>query len=389
MKTAVMYGAGNIGRGFLGQLLSESGYEVVFVDVNDEVVARLDADRAYPIRVVSNAGARETIVRNVRAVHGKDREGVAAAVAGADLMATAVGVNALPRIAAPVASGLHARWAAGNPAPLDILICENLIDANRYLARLVAEALPEAERAWLDARVGFVEASIGRMVPVMTPEMQEGNPLRVWVEEYAELPVDRDGFRGPVPSIRGLVPFSPFGLYIQRKLFIHNMGHALVAYLGQPKGCRYVWEAVADADILRVARAAMTESAGALAAEHGVPLEGLVAHVEDLLARFGNRQLGDTVERVGRDLSRKLAPGDRMIGALRCCLLNGIRPVNVCLGIAAALRFRDPVPGPVSDHLRAGGPEAVLEQVCGLARGSWEWEEILSRHREMQTAAGR
>ncbi len=384
-----MYGAGNIGRGFLGPLLSGSGYEVVFVDVNDAVVARLNADRAYPVRVVSNAGARETMIRDVRAVHGSDREGVTAAIAGADLLATAVGVNALPGIAGPIASGLHARWAAGNPAPLDILICENLIDANHHLKRLVGDALPEAERGWLDARAGFVEASIGRMVPVMTPEMQEGNPLRVWVEEYAELPVDRDGFRGPIPPIRGLVPFTPFAFYIHRKLFIHNMGHALVAYLGQPKGYRYVWEAVGDPEILRVARAAMTESARALAAEHGVPLQELAAHVEDLLQRFGNRQLGDTIDRVGRDLSRKLAPGDRMIGALRCCLRNGIEPVNVCLGIAAALRFRDPVPGPASLHLRAGGPEEVLERICQLARGSWEWEEILSRHRAMQAAAGR
>jgi mannitol-1-phosphate 5-dehydrogenase len=380
-----MYGAGNIGRGFVGQLLSDSGYEVVFVDVNDAVVARLNADRAYPVRVVSNAGARETMVGNVRAVHGRDLDGVAAAIAGADLLATAVGVGALSHVAGPIAAGLHLRWSAVVPAPLDIIICENLIDANRYLRQLVGEALPEPERPWLDARAGFVEASIGRMVPVMTPEMQEGNPLRVWVEEYAELPVDRDAFRGPIPPVRGLVPFSPFGLYIQRKLFIHNMGHALVAYLGQPKGYRYVWEAVADVEILQVARAAMTESARALAAEHCVALEGLTAHIEDLLARFGNRQLGDTLERVGRDLSRKLAPGDRLIGALRCCLRNGIEPVNVCHGIAAALRFPDPVPGPVPLLLQAGGPEEVLEQVCQLARGSWEWGQILSRYRALAT----
>jgi mannitol-1-phosphate 5-dehydrogenase len=386
LKTAVMYGAGNIGRGFLGQLLSESGYEVVFVDVDDAVVARLNADRAYPVRIVSNAGARERMIRNVRAVHGRDRDGVAAAIAGADLMATAVGVNALPHVAGPLAAGLRARWAAGNAAPLDIIICENLIDANRYLKRLVGEALPEPERPWLDARVGFVEASIGRMVPVMTPEMQEGNPLRVWVEEYAELPVDRDGFRGPIPPVRDLVPFSPFGFYIHRKLFIHNMGHALVAYLGQPRGYRYVWETVADADILRVARAAMTESARALAAEHGVALEGLTAHIEDLLARFANRQLGDTLDRVGRDLSRKLARDDRMIGALRCCLRNGIQPVNVCLGIAAALRFQDPVPGPLSLQRRTGGPEEILERVCQITPGSWEWEQILSGYRAMVTA---
>lgn len=381
MKTAVMYGAGNIGRGFIGQLLSQSGYEVVFVDVNDAVVAKLNADRRYPIRFVSNARTHEIEVENVRAVHGLDLERVAVEIARAEVMATAVGVNVLPRIAAPIAQGLARRWAEGNAAPLNIVICENLIDANRYLKELVGEALGEAERAWLGDRVGFVEASIGRMVPVMSPEMQEGNLLRVWVEEFGEVPVDRDGFRGEIPAIRNLVPVSPFALYIHRKLFIHNMGHAITAYLGQRKGYRYVWEAVEDEEIARTTRAAMMESAQALAVEHGVPLAGLEAHVEDLLARFGNRQLGDTLDRVGRDLSRKLAPGDRLIGALNVCLRNGVEPRSICAGVAAALRFQDPAAGQVSALLSEHGPEEVLERVCGLARGSWAWERILESYR--------
>jgi mannitol-1-phosphate 5-dehydrogenase len=381
VTTAVMYGAGNIGRGFIGQLLSESGYEVVFVDVNEAVVARLNADRAYPVRLVSSAGAREIQVRNVRAVDGRDRGAVASAIADAALMATAVGVNVLPRIAGHIADGLQRRWLGGEAAPLDILICENLVDANRRLESLVSEALPETLRAELGRRVGFVETSIGRMVPVMSPAMQEGNPLRVWVEEYAELPVDRDGFRGPIPSIRNMVPFSPFTLYVHRKLYIHNMGHALTAYLGQPKGYRLVWEAIGDEQVRRAVRGAMMESARALALEHDVPLAGLEAHVEDLLERFGNRQLGDTIDRVGRDLPRKLAPNDRLIGALRTCLRHGIRPVNICAGIAAALRFRDPADRSVERKLEEGGAEGVLEELCGLGRDSWEWSEILRQHR--------
>lgn len=382
-----MYGAGSIGRGFIGQLLSESGYEVVFVDVNDALVARLNADRVYPLRFVSNGGAREIQVRGVRAVHGRDREAVAAAIAGADLMATAVGVGVLPRVAGFIAAGLERRWSKAGAAPLDVIICENLIDANQHLRRLVSEALPEPQRAWLEERVGFVEASIGRMVPVMTPDMQEGNPLRVWVEEYQELPVDRDAFRGPLPAVRSLVPFSPFRFYIQRKLFIHNLGHALTAYLGQRKGYRFVWEAAGDAEVRRTARGAMMESARALAAEHGVALRDLEAHVDDLLARFDNRLLGDTLDRVGRDLPRKLGPEDRLVGALRACVRNGVEPDDVCTGIAAALVFRDPAGPEIARRLAAEGPEAVLEQVCGLTPGSREWRRILERYR-LAAAAG-
>jgi mannitol-1-phosphate 5-dehydrogenase len=379
-KTAVMYGAGNIGRGFIGQLLSESGYEVVFVDIDDALVARLNSERAYPLRFVSNSGARELRVENVRAVRALDGAGVAKAIAEASVMATAVGAPALPSIGTAIGGGLSRRWADGNLVPLNILICENLAGAGGVLRTLVAAALDERERAFLDERVGFVETSIGRMVPVMSPEMQEGDPLRIWAEGYAKLPVDRDGFRGAIPDIRNMVPHRPFAFHLQRKLYIHNMGHALTAYLGQQRGYRLVAQAVADPDVLATCRAAMMESAQALAREHGVDLAQLVAHVEDLLERFGNRALGDTLDRVGRDLRRKLAPGDRLIGALGACLRNGVEPRAICTGVAAALRFRDPVAGPVSILLGERGPEAVLEDLCGIAPGSWAWERILEAY---------
>jgi mannitol-1-phosphate 5-dehydrogenase len=295
-------------------------------------------------------------------------------------MATAVGAPALPSIGTAIGGGLSRRWADGNRVPLNILICENLAGAGGVLRTLVAAALDEHERAFLDERVGFVETSIGRMVPVMSPEMQEGDPLRIWAEEYAKLPVDRDGFRGAIPDIRNMVPHRPFAFHLQRKLYIHNMGHALTAYLGQQRGYRLVAQAVADPDVLATCRAAMMESAQALAREHGVDLAELVAHVEDLLERFGNRALGDTLDRVGRDLRRKLAPGDRLIGALGACLRNGVEPRAICTGVAAALRFRDPVAGPVSILLGERGPEAVLEDLCGIAPGSWAWKRILEAY---------
>ena len=296
-----MYGAGNIGRGFIGQILSQSGYEVVFIDVNQQLVDQMNQDHAYPIRVVSDSGNEEIIVEHIRAVSGQDLDAVAREISQADLMATAVGVNILPRIARPIALGLKQRWQNQNLAPLDIIICENLINANHHLAGLIRQELEETAKDCLEKYVGFVEASIGRMVPVMTPEMQAGNILRVCVEKYATLPVDKDGFKGEIPDLVNLVPYSPFGFYIQRKLYIHNMGHAVTAYLGARKGCQYIWQAIQDEEIKAITRCAMLQSATALAREHNADLHALQAHVADLIERFGNRQLGDTIERVGRD----------------------------------------------------------------------------------------
>lgn len=380
MKRAVMYGAGNIGRGFIGQLFSESGYEVAFIDVNKEVLAKLNADRKYPVMILTGKEIREITVTNVRGVSGIDMEAVVAEIAQADIMATAVGVNVLPRIAKPIAQGLITRWRLGNFNPLNIIICENLLNANHYLAELIKSELNEEQKLKFDELIGLVEASIGRMVPVMTPQMQDGNIVRVCVEEYGELPVDRAAFKGEIPSIKNMKPFSPFDFYIQRKLYIHNMGHALTAYLGKLKGYNYIWEAIMDPYIKYAVSKAMQDLAVAMSKEHGFELDTILNHVDDLIYRFGNKQLGDTVNRVGNDTRRKLAPSDRMIGAASLCISHGINPSYICLGIAAAMKFNTEqdlnIKGAYSIATYEG-PEAVLKNLCGLSPQDLLWNNIL------------
>jgi len=373
VKKAVMYGAGNIGRGFIGKLFSETGYEVVFIDINPVILERLNSDRRYPVRIMADGEYKEEIVDNVRAVSAADVDQVAAEIASADIMATAVGVNVLPKIAKPIASGLHKRWEGGNFSPLNIIICENMLDANHYLSKLIKQELSEKDREYFEEKVGLVEASIGRMVPIMTPKMQDGNPLRVWVEPYCELPVDKDGFKGEIPEIKNMVPFTPFDFYIQRKLFMHNMGHVTVAYLGFLKGYSYIWEAVKNPVIKLIALRALQESSTAMSQEHNVTLKSLLEHADDLVYRFGNKLLGDTVERVGKDPVRKLSENDRLIGAAKLCLKQGISPVFISLGIAAGFMFapkNDESAARVQAVMAEKGIETALRDFCNLDASS-------------------
>jgi mannitol-1-phosphate 5-dehydrogenase len=103
-----------------------------------------------------------------------------------------------------------------------------------------------------------------------------------------------------------------------------------------------IWQAVRDPKIAAVARAALSESAEALNKKHGVSLPELQAFSEDLMARFDNPLLGDTVARVGRDPVRKLAPEDRLVGAANTCVEQGVTPRQICRGIAAGLLFTAP-----------------------------------------------
>lgn len=386
MKKAVMYGAGNIGRGFIGQLFSESGYEVVFIDVNIEVVNQLNQDKKYPVRILTGMDIKEVIVSPVRGVNGNNLEEVAKEIESADILATAVGVNVLPRIIKPLVEGLKRRWQIKNTNPLNIIICENLLGANHYLAQLIMQELDEKQKINFVKSVGLVEASVGRMVPVMTPEMQEGNILRSCVEEYCELPVDKDGFIGEIPPIKNMLPWSPFDYYIERKLFIHNMGHAMTAYLGKLRGFNCIWEAIGDPVIKLAVLRAMQDSAKALSKKHGIELEIILDHVEDLIYRFGNKQLGDTVNRVGNDTQRKLSPNDRLIGAANLCTLHNIDPVSICMGIAAAMKFDSKQNGSLSEVqsiIQTEGPAGVLRKICGLCEDNLIWDIILELYRSI------
>jgi len=365
-KKAIMYGAGNIGRGFIGALLSKSGYQVTFIDVAKPVVDALHQRGSYPVRILSDEGFSDEIIKHVDAIDGNDAAAVAEAIANADIMATAVGANILKFIVPNIAAGLKLRFAQ-TEAPLNIIICENLMDANKVVEGMLKERLTTDEQQLFDERVGLVEASIGRMVPVQTPKMQDGDLLRVCVERYGYLPVDRDAFRGKIPQITSMVPFSPFDFYIRRKLYIHNLGHATTAYLGLYTSKELIFESIDNADTYAIVLNAMLESAEALAKKYSVSLPDVMRHIQDLLFRFTNRALKDTCARVGADIKRKLAPQDRLIGAATLCMEQGITPAFLCVGAAgAAYEYLK------QNNLEQTRENAIetLKQLSGLTQGT-------------------
>jgi mannitol-1-phosphate 5-dehydrogenase len=373
--TLLQFGAGNIGRSFIGQLFARAGYEVCFVDVDPCILEALNTRHEYVVEIRDEPPG-QMVIRGVRGVDARDADAVVAEIVRADIAGTAVGSGVLPRLYPVLARAVEARAARGRP-PLDVILCENLRNAAAAVREGLAALLPE----WfpLDGALGLVETSVGKMVPLMSESDRARDPLLVYAEAYNTLICDAAGFRNGVPPVPGLDAKARMAPYVDRKLFVHNLGHAAAAYIGnvQCPDARLLWEVVDDPVLRAAAREAMSEGGRALMAEYPGEFthQGIDDHIDDLLRRFGNRALGDTIYRVGRDLPRKLARDDRLVGALLLGHRHGVAMDATALAAACALHFgaTDEDGSPFADdaavveRARSEGPEATLSALANLS----------------------
>jgi mannitol-1-phosphate 5-dehydrogenase len=313
----VIFGAGKIGRSFIGQLFGISGYRVVFVDVDPLMIKLLNERSSYKV-IIKGDREEEITVDNVSAISALDREAVKDSVAGAAIVAVSVGKFALEKVLPVVASALVKRLKDDPGSPLDIILAENMRSAAEFAREQLGKYLPADFP--LSEYVGLIETSIGKMVPIMPLAEVARDPLMVFAEPYNSLILDGKGFKAPIPKVKGLAAKNNIKAWVDRKAFIHNLGHATAAYSGHflHPDLTYMYQVLDDSEVYRFTRKTMLEAAAVL---HKVycndyTISELEDHIDDLLHRFMNRALQDTVFRVGQDLQRKLGSDDRFLGAV-------------------------------------------------------------------------
>ncbi len=361
---AIQFGAGNIGRGFIGAVLAGAGYELVFADVVEELLSQINYRKEYVVHV-SDHNSYDVTVKGVRAVNSGSDEAVSEIV-DADIITTAVGLRILKFVAPTVAKGIIARQEAGIGKPLNIIACENGLRATSQLKELVFAQLPPSTQAWALQHVGFPDAAVDRIVPPVRCEV----PLDVAVEEYFEWDVERSGFCGAVPEIKGMTPVDNLLAYVERKLFTLNTGHATAAYLGKLKGISTIGDCVADPAVLEVVKGAMQQSGEGLVRKFGFDREAHLAYIDKILRRFSNPYLRDECDRVGREPIRKLAPNDRLILPMMTAKSFGLPYDKLLLAIGAALRFdnpQDPQSVELLQAIKTEGLEATIVKYTGIA----------------------
>lgn len=362
MKT-VHFGAGNIGRGFVGLLLHNAGYEIVFADVAEALISELAAADSYDVHEVGDNPTVRT-VDNFRALNSATApDAVVAEIATADMVTTAVGPSILKFVAPLIARGIAARDAA--LAPLQVMACENAINATDILEAAI-RADDAVDAAGVDARAVFANTAVDRIVPNQAP----GQGLDVTVETFFEWVIDKTPFHGAAPAIEGVTFVDDLAPYIERKLFTVNTGHAATAYFGYAAGIPKISDAMADPDVAAKVRAVLAETKQLLVAKHDFSEAEQEAYVEKILRRFSNPHLPDTVVRVGRAPLRKLSRHERFIGPAAELAENGVTPVALLEAVGAALRFNDAgdaEAAELAEIVGANTPDDATARITGLA----------------------
>ncbi len=333
MKKAIQLGAGNIGRGFIGSLLHQSGYHVIFADVVSTVVDQINTDKTYTIFVMDTECTEETIT-DISAVYSNKDEFIDV-IKQAEILTTAVGPTVLKIVAPTIAKGITARFEEGIQENFNIIACENALNASSALKESVYENLSDEVKTYADKYIGFPNSSVDRIVPPARLE----NPIDVVVEKYYEWNVEKAGFKGEIPNIKGMNLADNLLSYVERKLFTLNTGHAITAYLGCLKGHQTVDQSINDPEIYKVVKAAMTESGNGLIKKYGFDEAAHLAYIDKIISRFKNTHLKDDVTRVGREPLRKLSPSDRIVKPMQTALSYGLDVDNLIIGAGAALNY--------------------------------------------------
>lgn len=363
MKTAIQFGAGNIGRGFIGMLLAQAGYRVIFADVSEVIIDRLAADQKYTVHVMDTE-VEDVEITNITGILSNGSE-IIDEIAKADVLTTAVGLRVLGFIAPAIAKGIQKRIADGLEAPLNIIACENAIRATSQLKEHVYGILSDEEKAFCEKYVGFADCSVDRIVPPVRSE----NPVDVVVEKYCEWNVEKASLKGEIPEIPGMNLADNLMAYIQRKLFTLNTGHCITAYTGILAGHKTIDQAISDPKIYDLVKAAMTQSGDGLIQRFGFDKDAHYKYIDKIINRFKNPYLKDDVTRVGREPLRKLSADDRLVSPLTTAMSYGLPVDKLVLGIGAALRYNNPEDAQsteLQEKIAAKGVSGAFSEISGL-----------------------
>lgn len=385
MKSAVHFGAGNIGRGFIGDILHESGYEVTFIDVDQKMCDRINQTHSYDLYLIDH-DYRKKVIDNVKAICSMtDKPAVIDAIVRADIISTSVWANNLPKIASILTEGLKARLSAGRPK-VNVMACENAMFATNMLKKAMADCTVPFSENELDQIGGYPNTAVDRVV---LGEEKEGRPS-VNIADYHELTVETGKLVDPSdPPIKNARYTDNLQKYLERKLYVINCGHAWAGYAGYLKGYTSVRDVFMTPSLVEEVRKAMRESAKLISAKYDFTEKEMMEYVDFGIKRYQAPGVEYSVKMVTRSPIRKISPTDRLVGPCTQCEERGLKNTYLLKGIALVLlcdRDDDAEAVELQKAIKETGLEAAIEKYTGIQKGTAVQQEIVGFYNQLKAA---
>jgi len=383
----VLFGAGATGKAHIGLLAWLSGFEIIFVDKNKDLVDRLNSEKKYLVKVFGK-DIQEFTVNGFTSYYFEDRDRIAEEISSACIVLTSVFDQNLPDVAKTIAKGITWSRISGRTESINFVACENMADSSRNLGKYVRDNLENPEdMLFMNKMVGFPDCMISRVVP-----QPESNPLLLVTEDYNEWTVDRYAFVGEKPA--GLTPMTLVDnqqARLERKLYVHNGGHATAGYFAFHRKWVYIHEALADVIVGNQTINTLNELGEVVIHKHKFDRENIEEYKEDLKQRGSLAGLKDRVDRIIRDPIRKLSSAERLVAPTLYAEKFNLDNSYLIRSIVAVLKYSDPNDKQsllLNEMIKKDGLPVTLEKVSGISKESnlscriqdaWmNWDQIIN-----------
>jgi len=365
MKLAIQFGAGAIGRGLLGKVLHDSDYHVLFVDVYQPIVDRINEDGYYTVEL-SDHDFESKKIDNVSALcstNDEDLEKIYEKITEAEIITTSVRVENLDSTSKIIAKGLERKYP--DDKKVNIMAFENAYRASDILKEdIIKNSTLSAEQ--IEEIATFPNTVTDRIV--QNKEV-DGKPV-VEISDDFEAVIEQPKLSDPNSKpVKDAEYTDDIDKMLERKLFLVNGAHAATSYFGYNKGYEMMNEAFDDPEILADVKNLMTESGDVLVKEHGLDKDELEKFKESKLNRFLKTASHDTIERVGRDPVRKLGEKDRLVAPAIKAYDNNMPFENLAKAIAYAFKYdeaTDEKAQEINEFIKENSIKDAIEKYTGI-----------------------
>ncbi|WP_343153621.1 mannitol-1-phosphate 5-dehydrogenase [Buchnera aphidicola (Mindarus keteleerifoliae)] len=362
------FGAGNIGRGFVGKILLEAGINLIFVDANKNLVNKLNHYKKYVVQEfnMKKMNARKYVLKNIKAMHIDDIN-LIESINHTELITTSVGANNLKFIAIIIAKAILKKVKKKNKKILNIIACENIIRASTKLKNNLLDLLGKKYFEFVNKYLCFIDCTIDKIIPYFF--QRKNNQLLIKTESFGEWIIDKKQFKESFPRIKGIKTSNLLDIFLERKLLILNSGHAVLAYFGLLLGYDNVKEAIKNLVIQRLVFSVMKENSNILIKKFGFSKNKQDQYIKDVLFRFKNPFLNDNLKRIARNPIQKLGLNNRLLMPILEAKKYGLPYSNLVKTVSIVLHYensKDEESIIMTEFVKKFGIKLFFEKVIGV-----------------------